>query len=205
MSATSKPRGLVPLRKLGSAPVSHGITHYPIPSGYATEIGNGDPVVYVTSGSTRGTVARMNATVAATTITASGTWLGVLLGCSYTDPNSNQPVHRQHYPGGIVASDIIAHVCDDPDMLFLLQADGSLGQVAQGCNAAIIQTAVTNSVNGNSGLQLDASSIESTATLPLRIVDFWSGNGSAVGDAFTDMVVRLNTHFHRSTTGVASS
>lgn len=205
MSTTSRPRGLVPLKMLGGQPFSHGIRHLPIASNYSVAIGNGDPVAMVTTGSTRGTIARMNGTVTATTITSSGTWAGVLIGVRYTDPSTNQPVHRNHYPGSIVASDILALVVDDPDALFLLQADGAVAQTAQGCNAAIIQTAVTNTLNGNSGLQLDASSVESTSSLPLRIVDFYTGQGSAIGDTYTDCVVRLNTHFHRTATGVASS
>jgi len=205
MSTTSFPRGLQPVKMLGNKPSSHGFTLFPIPSNYATAIGNGDPVIYVTTGATRGTIARMNATTAATTVTSSGTWLGVFGGCQYTDPTTKQFTTRHYYPGSIVASDIYAMVYDDPDMLFSIQANGVLAQTTQGCNAAVIQTAVTNTTTGNSGLQLQASSIESTSTLPLRIVDFGTAAGSAIGDTYTDVIVRLNTHFHRTATGVASS
>lgn len=205
MATTSRPRGLQPVKMIGGRNASHGQTLYKIPSNYATAIFNGDPVVMTASGSTRGTIARMNATVTATTITSSGTWLGVFLGCEYTDPTLGYKVWRQYYPGSIVASDIYAHVIDDPDALFEIQADGAVAQTAQGCNAAIIQTAVGNTTTGNSGLQLDASSVENTSTLPLRIVDFVTKPESSIGDAYTDVIVRLNTHFHRTATGVASS
>lgn len=207
MSTTSAPRGLQPVKMLGGRYNSHGATLYKIPAGYATAIFNGDPVIMTASGSTRGTIARMNATVTATTITSSGTWLGVFIGCEYVDPTTKQPTWRQYYPGSITpaSGDIIAHVIDDPDALFEIQADGTLAQTALGTNAAIIQTAVGNTTTGNSGLQLDASSIENTSTLPLRIVDFVTRPGSAIGDTYTDVIVRLNTHFHRTATGVASS
>lgn len=207
MASTSAPRGLQPVKMLGGRYNSHGATLYKIPAAYAVAIYNGDPVIMTASGSTRGTVARMNATATATTVTSSGTWLGVFIGCEYVDPASKQPVWRQNYPGSITpaSGDILAHVIDDPDALFEIQANGTLAQAAQGTNAAIIQTAVGNAVTGNSGLQLQASSIENTSTLPLRIVDFVRRPGSAIGDTYTDVIVRFNTHFHRSATGVASS
>lgn len=207
MSTVSRPRGLQQVKMLGGRYNSHGLTQYKIPANYSVAIFNGDPVVMTASGSTRGTVARMNATATATTVTSSGTWLGVFLGCEYIDPNSRQLVHRQYYPGSITppSGDIIAYVADDPDALFEIQADDTLAQAALGTNAAIIQTAVGSTTTGNSGLQLDASSIESTSTLPLRIVDFVTRSGSAIGDTYTDVIVRLNTHFHRTATGVASS
>lgn len=207
MATTSRPRGLQPVKMIGGRPANWGQTLYKIPDGYATAIFNGDPVVMTASGSTRGTIARMNATATATTITSSGTWLGVFLGCEYVDPTTKQPTWRQYYPGSITpaSGSIYAHVIDDPDALFEIQADGALAQTTLGTNAAIIQTAVGNTTTGNSGLQLDASSVESTSSLPLRIVDFVTRPESSIGDTYTDAIVRLNTHFHRTATGVASS
>lgn len=205
MATTLGPYGLRPVKMLGSRPNSHGATLYKIPSNYATAIFNGDPVLMTASGSTRGTVARMNATVTATTVTSSGTWLGVFIGCQYTDPTLGRIVHRQSYPGSIVASDIYAHVIDDPDATFMIQADDTLAQTALGTNAAVIQTAVGNTSTGNSGLCLDASSVDNTSSLPLRIVGFSSVAGDSIGDTYTNVIVRLNTHFHRTATGVAAS
>lgn len=191
---------------IGGRATSWGHTLYKIPSAYATAIFNGDPVSMTTTGASRGTIGRMNTTVAATTVTSSGTWLGVFIGCEYVDPNSKQPVWRQNYPGSITpaSGDIMAHIIDDPDALFEIQADGAIAQTRLGCNAAIIQDVVGNTTTGNSGLKLQASSVESTSTLPLRIVDFVTRPESSIGDTYTDVIVRLNTHFHRTATGVAS-
>lgn len=207
MASTSAPRGLQPVKMIGGRYNSHGASLYRIPSNYSVALFNGDPVIMTASGSSRGTIARMNATSTATTITSSGTWLGVFIGCEYVDPNSKQPVFRQSYPGSITpaSGEILAHVIDDPDALFEIQADGAVAQTGLGTNAAIIQTAVGNTTTGNSGLQLDASSVDSTSSLPLRIVDFVRRPGSSIGDAYTDVIVRLNTHFHRTATGVAAS
>lgn len=205
MASTSSPYGLTPINLLGGQSFAGSTRLYAIPSGFATAIQSGDPVVFTTSGSNRGTITRFNTTTAATTVTASATIVGVFVGVTFTDPVMG-PTFRQNYTGGITASDIQAYVVDDPDALFQVQANGTLGQVALGTNASLIQTnAGSTGVNIVSGVSLQASSVAATAGLPLRIVDFVLGPNSAVGDAFTDVIVRINTHFHRQTTGVAAS
>ena len=83
--------------------------------------------------------------------------IGVFLGCSYTDPNTGQPTHRQYYPGGISASDIKAVVSINPTTLYEVQADGQIAQAKLGQTIDLAQTASGNTTTGNSGLQADAS------------------------------------------------
>lgn len=195
MATTSAPYGLRPVNLLGGQSFAGSTRLYSIPSGYAVSIQTGDPVIITNTGSTRGTVARMNATTTATTVTSTGGgfgFVGVFMGCTYTDPVFGK-IFRQTYPANTVASDIQAYVADDPDQVFQIQADEALNQTALGCNASLIQTVAGSSGYVASGLGLDASSIATTNTLPLRIVDFVT-----IGDAFTDVLVRINTHFHRT-------
>ncbi len=195
MATTSAPYGLRPINLLGGQGFAGSTRLYAIPSGYAVNIQYGDPVIITNTGSTRGTIARMNATTTATTVTNTGGgfgFVGVFLGCTYTDPVFGK-IFRQTYVANTVASDIQAYVADDPDTLFQIQADGSLTQTALGCNASLIQTVAGSSGYVASGLSLQASSVATTNTLPLRIVDYVT-----IGDAFTDVVVRINTHFHRT-------
>jgi hypothetical protein len=206
MATTLKPYGLRPAYRLGNgSPYSGGFTLMKIASNETTPIFNGDPVKLIASSTNRGHIQRFNTTVAATTVTASGTNVGVFVGCEYTDPVSSKPLQRHYYPGAIVASDIRAFVVDDPDVVFRCQADDTLGALTFGCNASIIQTQVGSTVTGNSGVALDASSIADTSTLPLRIVGFVNDPSNSVGDTYTEVYVRLNTHFHRTATGVAAS
>lgn len=195
MATTSAPYGLRPVNLLGGQSFAGSTRLYSIPSGYAVSIQTGDPVIITNTGSTRGTIARMNATTTATTVTSTGGgfgFVGVFMGCTYTDPVFGK-IFRQTYPASTVASDIQAYVADDPDQVFQIQADEALSQTALGCNASLIQTVAGSSGYVASGLGLDASSIATTNTLPLRIVDFVT-----IGDAFTDVLVRINTHFHRT-------
>jgi len=206
MATISAPRGFQPVGNAFNSYTTGGFRKYKIASNETYAIGNGDPVVMLTTGSTRGTIQRFNTTVAATTVTSSGTFLGVFAGCEYTDPNTGQKVFNHYYPGAIVASDIFATVYDDPDQIFSIQANGAVAQTALGCNFSIIQTAVTNTITKNSGLQVQASSNAATTTLPVRLVDFDVKPGlNSIGDAYTDLLVRFNNHFHRQLTGVAAS
>lgn len=201
MASTNSPYGLRPINLLGGQSYAGSTRLYAIPASFAVNIQYGDPVIIVNTGSTRGTLARFNATVAATTVTATGGgfgFVGVFVGCSFTDPTYGK-VFRQTYTAGNTATDIQGYVVDDPDALFQVQANGTLGQVALGCNAALIQTVIGNAgANINSGVSLQASSVATTATLPVRIVDFVDSTTSQIGDAFTDVIVRINTHFHRT-------
>lgn len=208
MADTLAPFGLRPYKRLSGASPDQSFTKYPIASNYSVAIRNGDPVILLNTGSGRGRVNRINATVTATTVTSSagttGT-LGVLVGAEYTDPSSDWFLPRHYYPGSIVADDIKAYVVDDPDAIFEIQCDDTLDANAIGCNASLIQTVVGNDVTGNSGLALDASSVANTATLPLRIVGFKEDVRNTVGDAYPVALVRLNVHHHRQTTGTSAS
>jgi len=200
MATTSTPYGLKPVNLLGGQSYAGSVRLISIASGYAVNIQVGDPVVIVAAG----TIERMNATTTATTVTSTGGtagFAGVFVGCQYTDATTGFTT-RQTYVAGTVAADIMAMVVDDPDALFQLQANGTLAQATLGANAALIQTTAGAGTYMPSGLQLQISSVATTATLPIRIVDFVNAPGSTVGDAFTDVIVRINIHFQRQTTGI---
>lgn len=205
MATTSAPRGFEPVGALDGRPYSGAVRLYRIKANDSYAIGNGDPVVIIGSGSDRGYCQRFNTTLTATTVTATGPWLGILVGCEYTDPNSGQKTFNHYYPGSINATDIYAHVVDDPDCIFRIQANGAVALTALGCNFSVIQTAVTNTTTKNSGLQLKYDSNATTNTLPVRLVAFDTTPGNTIGDTYTKCLVRINLHFHRAIAGTAAS
>ena len=69
-----------------------------------------------------------------------------------------------------------------------MQGDGSIAQTGLGNNVSAISTAGSTAI-GRSKNALDASSIATTNTLPLRVIEFVDGPTSAVGDAYTDCLV----------------
>lgn len=193
MASTATPFGAQPISQLGQGYNTQGFSSYSIASAYNTNIFYGDFVRLVAGG----TLEKDAGTAA---FAAPGA-VGVFVGCTYTDPVLNYKLHSQFWPANTVASDAEAYVVNDPNALFLMQADGTLAQTNLGNNAGIIQTAGTTSI-GKSRNAVDASTAATTDTLPLKIVDFYRGPESAVGDAFTDVIVRINTHALRTAAGI---
>ena len=71
-----------------------------------------------------------------------------------------------------------------------------------GSNFAIVVTAGSTTI-GRSKNAVDQSTSATTNTLPLRIIDFVDGPDSAVGDAYTDVIMKFNAgHQYVNTTGV---
>ena len=102
LSTVDAPYGLVPINLIGGQPYAGSTRQMKIASGYATDIFNGDVVKRAADG----TVQKETGTA---TVTATGV-IGVFVGCSYTDPNTEQKVFKQYYPASTVASDIMAYV-----------------------------------------------------------------------------------------------
>jgi hypothetical protein len=180
MASSATPSGAEPVGTLSASGSFTGkIRHIKIASAYDTSVFYGDFVKLVAAG----TVEK----AAVTTAVVAGT-VGIFVGCAYTDPNTKQKTFSQYWPADTVASDAVAYVVDDPKLVFQMQGDGSIAQTGLGNNVQAISTAGSTDI-GRSRNALDASSIATTNTFPLRIVDFVDGPDSAVGDSFTDCIV----------------
>jgi hypothetical protein len=193
MATTATPTGAEPVNTLSaSGSYSGKVRHMKIANNYGTAIFYGDFVKPVAAGG-----------VELDAGTATLTPIGIFVGCSYTDPTSNQLTFSQYYPASTAADDISAYVVDDPDLVFKIQADATLAQTTMFLNAGAVQTAGSTDF-GRSKNALDASTAATTATLPLRIVEFVEGPTSAVGDAYTDVLCIYNAgdHAYRNSTGV---
>ena len=163
---------------------------YPIASGYAANIAAGD-VVLLTDNGTSTTITKQTATG---DTSADIAMLGVFVGCSYTDPSTGQITFSNMWPTGTVASDALAFVVDDPQALYVVQADEAITNSLDiyGKNAAIVQGAVSTTFKA-SRVALDASTIGTDANLPLRIIDYVGGpRGGEAGTTYPLLVVKLN-------------
>lgn len=192
MATVAAPYGAIPIGGLSvQGSTSFVRRRYPIASAYNTNIFFGDFVKLVAGGG-----------VELDAGTATMTPIGIFMGCSYTDPSTKQPWHSQYWPASTVASDAVAWVIDDPHLLFQMQADEAVASADRGQNVAVIQTAGVTTV-GKSKNAVDGDSHNTTATLPLRIVDFVDGPFSAANDAFTDIILTYNAgHMLLNTTGI---
>jgi hypothetical protein len=166
----------------------------PIATTYNTAIFTGDFVKLVNTG----TVEKSDITTAIVAGTC-----GIFMGCAYTDPTTGQFTHSAQWPASNAATDAVAYVADDPDLLFQMQGDGAMTQTDLGNNAAAISTAGSTAI-GRSKNAVDADSAATTNTLPLRVIDFVDGPDSAVGDAYTDVIMTYapTSHAYRTLLGV---
>lgn len=184
MATTAAPYGLRPVNLIGGQPYAGSTRLFKINNAYAANIFYGQPVSVNASGVVIAETGTSN--VAATGV------VGVFVGCTYTDPNLKYKVFKQYWPTGTVATDAYAYVVDDPDVVMQVQADEAVAQTALGANIALV-TSAGDTATGNSTTAADGSSVNTTATLPLRIVGFVDGPDSAVGDTYTDLLVKWNS------------
>ena len=201
MASTAAPYGFKPVNLVGGQPYAGSTRQIKIASGYASNLFNGQIVSIVAAG----TVELVTTNGDNSTPFPAGT-IGVFVGCSYTDPNTKQKLFAQYWPTGTVASDAVAYVVDDPDVLLQVQADGTMAQATLGSNAhlAAVQSSSTGSTTtGNSNTALDAT-VNTTSGFAFRVVDFVDAPGSAVGDAYTDVLVKFNpdAHSYLNKTGI---
>lgn len=199
MATTAAPYGLRPINLIGGQLFAGSTRLIPITSGYSTNIFFGDIVAV---DATNGTIVKVTNVGSNADQFPAGV-VGVFLGCTYTDPNMKYKLNAQYWPASTVASDAQAYVCDDPDALFQIQANGSVAQTSLGANFPVIQTA-GSTTTGDSKIALNASGGATTSTIGFRLVDFVNGPFSTVGDAYTDCIVKFNhgQHSYYNATGV---
>jgi hypothetical protein len=193
MSSSATPYGARPVGTLSaSGSFTAKVRHYQIASAYGTSIFFGDFVKLVTAG----TIEKDTGTTACTPI-------GIFMGCSYTDPNTNQKTFSQMWTASVAASDAYGYVIDDPNVIFEMQADGSAAQATLGSNCAVVQTAGSTTIGTSKNAVDISTSAATTATLPIRIVDVVQTPSNAWADSYTDLVVKFNAgHMLSNTTGI---
>ena len=191
MANVSEKFGLRPYRKLDGTPLVGAQNRYTIASNHSTAIFQGDLVIPLTAG-----------TIDRHTANNSTAVLGVFNGCFYTDPTTQKPTFRNSYPGAIVASDITAFVVDDPDAVFLMDADATFAQADLFRNYSVT-TGSGNTTTGISEVQLDVSVSGTNASFIIQAIDISQDpDNSDTGSANANILVRINKHFYRSGTGI---
>ena len=205
MASTASPYGLKAVNHIGGTPYAGSTRLLPIASGYATNIFNGSIVSIVAAGTVEIVVTTGNGGAGAAGAFPAGT-IGVFVGCTYSDPVTGNLTFSQYWPSGTVASDAQAYIVDDPDVVFIAQADAAVTAVDLGQNthlAAVQATDTGSTTTGNSTSAVTATT-NTTAAFAFRIVDFVDSPTSAVGDDFTDLLVKFNAgvHSYNNSTGI---
>ena len=120
----------------------------------------------------------------------------------WMEPNPDN-LSQAHRPASTLR---YVYVADSPDLVMECQEDavgGALAITNVGQNADIV-VAAGSTTTGQSGMELDSSTANTTSTLVLRILGFMQRPDNEVGVANAKMKVAFNVHQYGSvgTTGI---
>jgi len=179
MSSTNAPFGLVPSFHPSGLDRAVALTDG-IASGYGSAILKGQPVQLDTSG---------NIIIA----TTSSSLQGAFAGFSWTDTTGRFRVSN-YYPASTsyVAGSSTAYYYSDPNIVYIIQADGSLAQTSLGDQANFSNIAAGSTVTGLSQCTLSNSLAGASSTAQMKIVGLYGGIDNAWGDAYTVVQVQIN-------------
>ena len=195
MANADIPSGLRPIKHRNGAAYNGAVNYYYVPSTYATALFVGDPVVKTGTSNTAeveapgagnfgiGTLAEVNKATAGTTNRITGVIVGI---CA--DPDG---LGRSYNPA---SNEAVIAVCDDPDVIFEVQADGTATAAMVGLNAVLIYTNTGDTLNGRSGAELSITTAPATTVgFQLNILRLVNRVDNEMGE-FAKLEVRINQH-----------
>ena len=188
MANVTEKFGLRPYRKLDGTPLVGAQNRYTIKANYGTAIFQGDLVIPTSTGN-----------IEKHTANTSDAVVGVFNGCFYNDPTTQKPTFRNSYPGGITPTDgnITAFVVDDPDAVFLMNADEAFAQADLFRNYSL-STATGNTTTGISEVMLDVSVSGTAGTFAVQAIDISQDpENDDLSTSNANILVRINNHFYR--------
>ena len=183
MANKDAPFGLRPVGELGSEIQNGGTSKYQIADNSTNAIFKGDMVKLLTTGYIeRSDAGDLNN-------------VGVFNGCYYIDPTTKKPTWSNYYPGAvnITTGTIDAFVYDDPNMLFEVQANGTIAQTAVGDNCDQVYAA-GSTINGHSKSELGSVAGGTAQFRVVRICE--DPDNSDISSANSNWIVRFNEHLY---------
>jgi len=196
MSATNAPFGLRPaFHPSGldrAQALAGGIT-----SGYATQILKGQPVAYSAS---NGVIVPITAN------STNAAWSGAFAGVQWTDTTGRARVSN-YWPANTAytAGTCVAYFYNDNNIVYEIQADGSMAQTTIGNEYLFTNVTSGSSTTGLSQATLGASTAVGNATQgQMRVVDLAPYVDNAWGDSYTIVrVVNSNSQMFGAFTAFA--
>jgi len=179
MSATSAPFGLRPsFHPSGldrAVALASGIA-----SGYATGLLKGQPVALNTSGNIIAAV-------------AGSAYQGAFAGHEYTDTTGRRIVSNQWTAStAYQTGSEVTYYYSDPNIVYDIQADGSLAQTSIGDQANFTNISAGSTNTGLSQCTISTSLAGSSAVGDMRIIGLSNGVDNAWGDAYTVVQVQVS-------------
>jgi hypothetical protein len=169
-----------------------------IASGNTNAIFTGDPVVGLSTGYID----------KATSNSAANGVEGVFIGCKYFSTSQKRTVWNNYWPGSDATGDVEAYILSDPNSMFVVQNGTSgtaIGLADIGANVGFL-TGTGSTATGLSAYTVDQSTLNTTNTLPFRVVDLVLDppgiNGTDSASGYNWVIVGFNNQARRQLTGI---
>jgi len=206
MSAVSAPFGLRPAYFPTGLERAQALANG-IASGYSSNILKGQPIIYGQSGaSANGTIVVATAPSAGASA-ASYPVTGSFQGVEWTDTTGRRRVSN-YWPASTtyVTGSCIAYFYNDLNIVYEIQADGSMPQTSIGneYNFTVANIAAGSTTTGLSQATLNTTAVGNGVQGQMRVVDLAAYPDNNWGDAYTIVRVQLAiTQFYGAYTAVA--
>lgn len=195
MANANAARGLVPYRRSTGEPYNGSANIYYVPSAVASNIFVGDPINWLTNAADANGIPSCTLGTAGTSNNIIGSMVGIVSGGEPIIPVTRDlPIYHPASTAGYIL------VADDPDLLYMIQENGSMVQGAPGRNANLVSGA-GSTITGISGWMLNSSTLNTTNTLQMKILRLLEQADNAVGTN-AKWLCRINLNAFTSTTGV---
>jgi hypothetical protein len=190
MSATSAPFGLRPAFHPSGLDRAQALAGG-IVSAFGSNILKGQPVKYVTGGVIEPAA-------------AGDAFVGAFAGVEWTDTTGRRRVSN-YWPASTAyqTGSCVAYFYNDPNIVYEVQADGSLAQTSIGDEADLSNTTAGSATTGLSAATISTTLAGAGNTAQMRIVDLAPYPGNAWGDSYTIVRATVAKFQFATTAGTA--
>lgn len=190
MSATNAPFGLRPAFHPSGLDRAQALANG-IASAYGSNILKGQPVKYVTGGTIQPAA-------------AGDAFVGAFAGVEWTDTTGRRRVSN-YWPASTAyqTGSCVAYFYADQNIVYEIQADGSVAQTALGDEADLSNVTDGSATTGLSQCTLSASLAGAGNTAQMRIIDLAPIPGNAWGDSYTIVRANISKYQFAPVAGVA--
>lgn len=197
MANASFPTGLWPVKDTSGRVWTGAANLYFVASSLATGVFIGDPLIPTGTSDANGVPGVTLATAGSSNFTI-GPMVGISNGGDPIVPiTRDMPIYRPASVGQYIL------VADDPNLMFKVQEDsvGGAASVNASMNNANLVAGAGSTVTGYSGWQMQSSSVATTNTLQLRVLQLLREADNAPGVA-AKWLVKINLHSLTNLTGI---
>ena len=190
MSSTNAPFGLRPAFHPSGLDRAQALAGG-IVSAYSSDILKGQPVKYVTAGVIQPAA-------------AGDAFVGAFAGVEWTDTTGRRRVSN-YWPANTAyqTGSCVAYFYNDPNIVYEVQADGSLAQSSIGDEADLSNTTAGSTTTGLSQCTISTTLAGSGNTAQMRIVDLAPYPDNAWGDTYTIVRATVAKFQFATTAGTA--